>query len=259
MRKLLFTGCMFATLSLLLTAGACAQTSAPATAPGQTSAPAAATDPAVLNTLKLLEERGKTLKDFTGKISFDTTDTISMDNEGTTGTVNLIVDPQNGPEFTAALTRTTVAGKPKHAIEQSIIFDGVNLTRIDFMAKTFDQVKVLPSGAKPGEATSLNGQIPLPIGLKTDEVLANFDVSPLPSKNPDQTQLRLVPKNRQKFNFTQLDITVDNKLQLPIKMITSNKEKETTLEFKETQINTGQAKMQSADAPKGAGWKITIK
>jgi hypothetical protein len=207
--------------------------------------------------LEMLRDRKKTLKDFTGKITYDVED--RGDTTGKRGTVNFIMDPDKGATFSADFIVNTVEGKDKLAYHTQFIFDGKNLTVKDFGAnnnvKQFIRRDMLPKGAKPGDAVTLNGALPLPIGLEVDEVARNFEVTLL-KDSADAAVLKLVPRQKDKFDYSALEVTVDKKQQLPVKIVQTNLAENggTTISFTELKINTGAAKMLDSATPAAEGW-----
>jgi outer membrane lipoprotein-sorting protein len=244
---------------MLLAASSWGQTTAPA---NDVAAQIAVLDPAARDTLKMLQDRRDTLKDFQASVVYDVNHKKTEDREGKLGTVNYQNDPKVGPTFWVRFTIDTADGMPikKHA--QDIVFDGTNITLIDRLGKTYTRRPVLGPGAKPGDATSLNGGMPLPIGLNVDDVARNFDVTVVPSSEAEKVVLKLVPRAEVagKFDFKQLEMTVDKKLQLPVKIIrTEGNKDQTTVEFSDPAINTGKSKMVDTTLPSGPDWTLDLK
>jgi outer membrane lipoprotein-sorting protein len=105
--------------------------------------------------------------------------------------------------------------------------------------------------------------LPLPIGLNVEDVVRNFEVTLMPSTTPDQVVLRLVPRSgaEAKFpEFKQLEIRVDKKLELPIKIVRSDRTGDvTTVDFSDIAINTGKSKMVDTTLPSGPDWTLDLK
>jgi hypothetical protein len=238
---------LFATITV-------AQTTAPTTQP--------MIGPLADSTLQMLHDRRDTLKDFQGKVVYDVYHPDTDDHEGKTGKVDFLIDPTNGPQFSVHFTEDTADGKPVKRHEQDLVFDGRNLTMIDRRAMRYDRQDVLPAGEKPGAAVTLKSQVPLPIGIPPAEVKKDFDVTVEPSTDANTTVLKLIPHPDAKanFDFKQLDLTVDKQLQLPLKIVRTDKKGViTTVEFKEPVINTGKSTMIDTTPPKEPGWDIDIK
>jgi hypothetical protein len=252
--------CKTATVMLLLVAGVVrAQTTAPIL---DVAAEMAALDPIARDTLKMLQDRRDTLKDFQANVTYGVYHKKTDDREGKLGTVDYLSDPKAGPTFSVRFTKDTVDGTPVKKHVQDLVFDGIHVTLIDHAGKTYTQRTVVAPDAKPGDATSLNGGLPLPIGLNVEDVVRNFDVTVQPSPGPDQIVLKLIPRAdvAGKFDFKQLEMTVDKKLQLPVKIIRTERNGDlTTVEFSDPAINTGKSKMVDATLPTGSDWTLDLK
>lgn len=232
---------------------------------GQTTAPVGGDtggmDPAAREALKMLQERRGTLKDFQAKVVYDVTHSRTEDREGKLGKVDYLMDPTVGPTFTVRFDVDTEDGTPIKKHRQDVIFDGTNVTLIDWVGRTFTRRRVLAEGAKPGAATSLQGEMPLPIGVDVEEIGRDFDVTVEKGGDGDQVVLKLVPKGEavKRFDFKQLVMTVDKKLELPVKVVRTERNGDvTTVELKEVEVNTGKAKMGDESVPKGEGWTIDL-
>jgi outer membrane lipoprotein-sorting protein len=219
-------------------------------------------DPLARETLTMLQDRKQTLKDFQAKVNYDVMHAKTEDREGKMGTVDYLSDPKAGSTFSARFDIDTSDGTPIKKHRQDLVFDGTNVYVIDYAGKSYIRRGVLAPDAKPGDATSLNGGMPLPIGLDADEVARNFAVTILPSSGADQVVLRLVPReeSRGKFEFKKLVLTVDKKLQLPVKVLrTERNSDETTVQFSDIAINTGKSKMVDTTLPTGGDWTLDLK
>ncbi len=224
--------------------------------------PAAPLDPLADATLNMLHDRRDTLKDFQADVVYDVYHSRTDDHEGRTGKVDYLHDPATGPQFSVHFIEDTADGKPVKRHEQDLVFDGTHVTMIDRRAMQYRRQDALPPGAKPGDAVTLKGLVPLPIGIKVEEITSNFTVTVTPSPDENHTVLKLIPlpETKADFEFKQLDLTVDKKLQLPVKIVRTDKKGDvTTVEFNNPQINTGKATMIDTTPPKGSGWDIDIK
>ena len=265
----------FLTVAVLLAAvPACAQTTPAGDAPAMPAAPAAVPQvgpvvpPKPLSeeakaTLQALHDRKETLKDFSGKIDFDVEDGRSGDHNGKLGTVDFIMDPTKGPTFSAKFTANRKGQGPRAtymAYNLWYIFDGRDFTIKDFGAndntKQYVHDTLLPPGAKPGSAATLSGAMPLPIGLDVEDVARNFDVTALPSKNADEAVVKLVPRDKQKFKYEELTVTLDKKQQLPVKLAQVGANGDTTtIVLTALKINAGGVTLADASTPADKGWR----
>lgn len=248
-------------ITLLAGAAAMAQTPAPGIQPPPANAAGAQAPAAAPIThdarqaLKILEDRKATLKDFTAKIDYAVLHPDLGETSGKRGTVDFLNDPNKGPIFTVDFTADTDdLGKVKRAHHQQVIFDGQNITTKDFAVKQFMRINVVPAGGKPGDAITLNGPMTLPIGIRVEDVAANFDVTIVKSDDA-ATTLRLTPRTAGKFDFRDLQITIDKKLELPVKVVQTARNRDvTTISMTDIQPNTGRARMQDPNPPAGEGW-----
>jgi outer membrane lipoprotein-sorting protein len=226
---------------------------APATAPAHAAVEAKPLAPEAREILQTLQDRKKTLKDFTARIDYSV-EHISTDVDGKLGHVDYVDSGAGGGtvQFSVDFTIDTVNGKPSHKRHSQIILDGKDLIAIDFDSKQFSKSPSPPTN-------SLESQIPLPIGLKVEDVTSNFNVEMRPAgKDANLPTLRLTPRLKGKFEYQQLDVTVDKKLQIPVKVIVyTNRGETTTIKFIDPDINSGKAKIITPIVPDPAqGWTI---
>jgi hypothetical protein len=232
---------------------------APATPVVTPAGPGAPLSAEARETLQILHDRKNTLKDFTGKIDYSTEDARTGDATGKRGTVTFVMDPVKGPTFSADFTLNTEGGKAKQEYRVEFIFDGREFTIKDWgikgNTKQFVRNTLLPPDAKPGDAATLGGVMPLPIGLDVDDVARNFEVTAVPSKNPDQSIVKLVPRDKKRFDYSELQVTLDKKQQLPVKLEQKGSSGDvTTILLQDLQINTGKAQLANATTPAAEGW-----
>jgi hypothetical protein len=216
--------------------------------------------PEVRDLLQVLRDRKDTLKDFAAKIDYNVKDPRG-DATGKTGTVAYLMDATKGPVFSANFDKKTTNGKVTGFYYVQFIFDGKDFTikdlGFDGKGRTYLHSTLLPPGAKPGDAVTLNGALPLPIGLDVNDVLQSFGVTLAPSTDPNVGVLKLVPRDHKKFDYKELDVTVDRKLQLPVKLVqTAMDDTETTIKLTELEINAGKAKMLDPSTPAADGWTL---
>ena len=206
--------------------------------------------------LQKLHDRKATLKDFTAKIDYSVLHPIG-DTDGMIGTA-VYVDDGTIPKLAASFTHDTEEGKITRVRKRNFVLDGDAFTMIDFKGKEFKQQKALPG--KPFKPNSLDAMIPVPIGLDVDEVIRNFLVTLQPSTDPNIEILRVVPREKEKYDYKQIDITIDKKLEIPVKIVViATNDDITTVKFSDPQINTGKVDFPDTTPPKAPGWTIEIK
>jgi len=235
--------------------GAWAAGAEPAGAVATASAPAAAMPAEAGEVLKMLQDRKGTLKDFTAKVDYSV-EHIGGDVDGKLGTVDY-KDDEGGQKFSVDFTVVTVNGKPTHKAHSQLICDGKNVTVIDYDSKQYNQSPSPPTN-------SFKSELPLPIGIKVEEVAENFSVAVRPAggggKDGNVVTLRLTPLVKGRFEYTALDVSVDRKLQIPVKVVVyTNRGETTTIRFLEPEVNTGKAKVLVAAPPADpTGWTVNI-
>ncbi len=228
-----------------------------ATAPDDTSSEARAI-------LDLLEKRGDTLKDFHGTLAYSVYHAKTDEAEANDGYIDYIKAPTGGTRFSVRRSNIKLDGKiMKQNLELDMVFDGQWLTLIDPLKKIFRRIQVAPPVA-PGQPApnvmKIDGPIPMPIGQKTADVIKEFQVQLLPTKDENLLQLKLTPRIKGKYDFSELDLTIDRRMQIPVKMVsTAPRGDVTTVEFHDLQINQDHAKIIDVKTPdQKDGWTVEI-
>ena len=86
-------------------------------------------------------------------------------------------------------------------------------------------------------------------------MISTFEVTMVPSKDAGKPTLKLVPRDKSKFSYTALKVTVDKATQLPVTLTqTAPDGTETTITLTKITINPGTAKMLDASTPAIEGW-----
>lgn len=252
---------------MLVAVPACGQ-SLPSTMPGGTGG--AATGPATTMAavavsaearalLDMLEKRGETLKDFLADVDYSVYKSKLDDYEASDGFLAYIKDA-TGAKFSFRQVNLKTGNPPvlrKMGLQKDIVFDGEWLTFKDREAKTYRHVQVAKPGMG-GAVMKLDGPVPMPIGQKTADVVRDYFVRVLESKDANQVVLQLIPRTKGRTDFTELVVTVDKALELPVKMVsTAVRGDVTTITLKDAKVNAGKAKMIEVTAPPaGAGWEV---
>jgi hypothetical protein len=226
-------------------------------------------DPVVAKTLKLLEERGDTLKDFTADLRYSVVHARAGTTETNTGTAAFVKDAAGTVRVAIQLDKLIVDGAiADEGLNHQIVFNGAWITEKDPPKKIYRRVQVTPEGAAKQDPFALRGPLPLPIGQKVGKVLEEFTVTPMkaPAKSPTgAVALKLVPKKEGVYDFSELKVVVDpsEKVQLPIRLArTGTDGNVTNIELFNPKINTGEAgKLNIFDVsePKEAGWSKEIR
>jgi hypothetical protein len=257
-----------AVMGMMAVSAACAAD--PATAP---AAADPATDASIRDTLKLLEDRGGTLKDFTASLRYSVEHVREAATETNTGTVAYVREDGKPTKMALQLDNLIIDGaKVREGLNHQIVFDGLWITEKDPENKIYRRIEVAKPGGPKKDPFALRGPIPLPIGQNAAQVLIDFTVEKIaftdhPTKPVAKlpVALRLTPKVEKVYDFTQLDLVVDTdpSVKLPVRIAkTGLDENITTVIFRDLKINTGAAgKLSIFDVsePKEAGWKKDIR
>jgi len=243
---------------LLLSAVACAQTASVPPTP-TTASTAPALDPEVRQILQQLHDRKATLKDFTAQIDYSVQHPAG-DVDGAIGTA-VYVDDGKLSKLAVTFTHDTDEGKKVRVRKRHFILDGKAFTMVDFKGKEFKQQLAPPE--KQFNPNSLDAMIPVPIGIDVDEIAMNFEVTLLPPPPPADANVHaisVVPRVKGRFDFKRLDLFIDKKLQLPVKVVHHAVGGDvTTMTFSEIKVNAGKVDFPSTVPPTEAGWTIEIK
>ena len=248
---------------------ACAQTvpattSAPATSPA--TAPATAPSPEALAVLKMLEDRGATLKDFHAKLRYEVEHVRDGTTEINRGEAAYIKDAGGAARVAILLDDLVVGGAvAQKNLDHRFVFDGTWLIEKDPQKKIYRQIQLVADGVK-ANPFKLRGPLPMPIGQKVGDVLHDFAATFVPVAKTDPAgtaHLTLIPTREGVFNFKQLDLWVDQseKVQLPIKLVQTGLDDNTTsILLRDMQPNTGDAEKSPifdiTPPPAGGGWVI---
>jgi outer membrane lipoprotein-sorting protein len=232
---------------------------APAACTLAQSAPA--TQPAVDGVLDALDQRGKTLRDFSADITQTTEDDMGFD---TTSVGHVWFQNASGDQdarVRATFDKKTV-GNTTSPWKREFLLDAGWLWDRDYQHKTQIRRQVLRPGQK-ANLLSLDGPFPLPIGQDKADVHKSFDVQELPpakSDPPDTVHLQLTPKPGTPLarKFATIDLWMDNPSDMPIRVQTFDAQKTNTVTttFGNLKINQGLAPGQFK-LPEITGWNET--
>jgi len=179
--------------------------------------------------LDALDQRGKSMKEFTADVQLTTEDTAIGDSNTRTGKVffrkvgdkgdaqlNVVLDFQvkkDGAKF------IQVASKLQYLLKNGWLYD------LDFTKKIRNERQV----SKPGDKVNLlklgEGPFPLPIGQTKEDVHKNFEVTmtPLAKGDPENSiHLQLKPREGTPLakRFSKIDVWVDRATNMPTRIDT---------------------------------------
>jgi len=133
----------------------------------------------------------------------------------------------------------------EQAYREQVFFDGVWLVRIDYQLKRVEYRQLAEPNA-PLEVLDLaGGYLPMVGFAKTEDLKKQFDITLVEqarSKSNEPIHLRLQVKNNSiyKNDYSAIDLWLDAKLFLPVKIVTISSQDETQmLEFYNQSVNVG--------------------
>jgi hypothetical protein len=179
-------------------------------------------DASVDSVLDALDQRGKTIKEFTAKLS-DSSGDPDIGNETThTGTI-WFQRSGDGQTRVHILFDKLIIGHVIEAQKHEYLLDGEWLIDRNYDAKP--PIETKRQVLKPGEKTDLlklgAGPFPLPIGQAKADVLRLFDVTktdPAKDDPPQTIHLQLIPKAKTDMaqRFQSIDIWIDRTTHMPV-------------------------------------------
>jgi outer membrane lipoprotein-sorting protein len=188
--------------------------------------------------LDTLQNSGKDVKSFSADVQMKIEDEVMSTSSTQIGKVYFQTKQAGDAVLHVALDHKKVAGKDYPAKEDYLLDDGW-LTKRTVSSKKETRIQL----AKPGDKVNLfqlgKGPFPLPIGQDKKDVHDQFDVKILPAdkKNdpPNTIHLQLTPKpgTQMDQNFSTIEVWVDGKTRMPVRMATDNKKH---TEFKTTDL-----------------------
>jgi outer membrane lipoprotein-sorting protein len=229
---------------------------APAQQPAQATAPLPAptagasltNDSTVDQILDALDAVGRNLKSFTADVTMKEED-VTLANESTRRGKVLFQERPDDKGTPGGGTRLRVIFEKRETAKRS--FD----ERVEYLLqdgwltdRTYDpkRIEVRRQVLRPGEKINLlklgEGPFPLPIGQKKEAVHEQFDVKkPAAAKDdpPGTVHVQLAPKPGTRFakKFDAIDVFVDAKSHMPVRIDTAQGETVRTTELKNFKIN----------------------
>lgn len=232
--------------------------SAESVKPGPAVAPAAR---AILNRLEKAGEKYTTLRT---DVEYRLEDRMTGDEEFRTGwaAYQKKTDKQPG-KFRVSFERLALGiGRPRKS-KQDYIFDGQWLTIAKHRIKSITKLQIAAEGEAVDALKLGKGPFPIPFGQRAVDVIRYLEPTTRKpdKKDPKNTSyLRFVPRRGQEkdVNFVRLEMWVDNKTNLPVKIRTKDAgKKNTTVTFKNIKTQTTiDPKLFTMKKP--PGWDLTV-
>jgi len=264
MRQRMF---MIPTLApLVLLACAAEKTTRPATAPATmpTTTSAPAHDPAVVRLLDDLEKAGEKHATLRADIDYHVEMRQIGDSETRSGyVVCQIQTPESPAKFRVHFDTLRQGGGPEFADKVDYAFDGMWLTAKKHRIKQMTRYQVAAPGERIEPFKLGKGPFPLPFGQSSQEVLRCFDVTTRPAgkgEPPETDYLELITRRRfrKQMDLRRLEMWVDRRKHLPVKIISADRNKNvTTVVFRN--IRTGMKLSEKMfHMPRPIGWQYHV-
>jgi outer membrane lipoprotein-sorting protein len=208
--------------------------------------PPAAGDPETEKVLQQLDQIGKNLKEFTAKIKLREVDNVTLNETDRIGNVWFQKRPDGTARlrvlFSMRVDPVTHDGYPKDKIEY--LLDGRWLIDRNYPTKNEVKRQVLKANQKMDLFKLGEGPFPLPIGQDPRQVHELFDVKRLPPAKDDPANtvhLQLIPQPNTDLatRFHSLDVWVDAKTGMPVRVDTTDPKQQNTrsTELTDTVVN----------------------
>ena len=244
-----------------------AQTTRPAAttqeAPTSASAPAAdPVDPAALAILKRLEAAGRKYPTLRADVEYRRDAPRLGTREDRTGWVAFQNEQGKiSARFRIHFETLRQDGGPKRIVRRDYAYPGGRwLLAAKHSTRLLTRYEVVRPGEKFQPWRLGKGPFPLPFGQKVADVLKYYRVSTRPPKpgdpkNTDYLKLTTLRDRRKEVRFRQMELWVDRKKQLPIKIATRDKKRViTTVSFRKIRAGVKIAK-EVFEFPRPLGWK----
>ena len=230
---------------------------------GKTSAPAVG--PTVMAILKRLEAAGSKYPNITAGIDFKVDMLQTGDTEERAGKVYYQgLGEKESAKFRIHFDTLRQGTGPKIKDVVDYAFDGTWLTVRKERIKQMSRYQVAPPGKKINPLQLGKGPFPVPFGQKATTVIKHFKPTTRPAvktdpKDTDYIKLTTRRRYRKDFSVVWLEMWVDRKSGLPVKIVAEDRsEDRTTVLFKETKTPKSFDKKTFALPRPPAGWEYHV-
>lgn len=152
------------------------------------------------------------------------------------------VSDEKGSKLRINFTSQRQDDEPSPNYQEEYLFDGVNLTRINYKLKNVEY-RQLTDVNKPINAFDLASRyLPIVGFTRADKLREDFEIAVLPiadaDKQYDQLLLKTRPQSRYKNDYTQIRFWVDKHTSMPIRMeATSSQEDIFDIRLEDAKVN----------------------
>jgi hypothetical protein len=222
--------------------------------------------PAVMQLLKDMEAAGGRYKTIQSDVTMEIIDRLTGDSEKRTGWIAYRkgVDEKNPGGFRVHFATLKQGDGPTIEDNLDYAFDGQYLTVAKHRIKNMTRYQVAAEGEKAEPMKLGQGPFPLPFGQNAEEVVSHFEVTSRPREEADPkdtTYLKFIPRKdqREEINFRQMEMWVNPKTALPVKITSRDKDKKNTLVIFENLVPNAELdprKTFTMDRPAGWDYKV---
>ncbi len=250
---------------ILLAAMCMGQATQPAAKPAPESQPATASapaiDPAAMTILRQLETAGDKNTTIRANVTLTATDRLTGDSEQRTGWLVYRRADANTPSGFRVHYDTRRLGKGRPIKDkEDWAFDGRMLTVIKHRIKDVIRYQIVAEGEKADPMRLGKGPFLVPFGQKVDDVLKFYvpTTRELRKGEPAGTkylELRVRRDRYKDVDLTRVEMWIDAKTHLPVKLTTRDKKKKiTTVEMKDVKTNVAVDFRKMFHIPRPAGY-----
>lgn len=240
--------------------------------PAEPPTPAPATQPAptdvsheAMAILQRLERAGDRYTTLTADVTYTVEQRLTGDIETRTGTAAFQQKTAGQPAKFRIDFETLRLGRRGPVRKQKLLylFDGAWLSIAKYNIKQLTRVQVAAEGEDVQALRIGKGPFPVPFGQKTSDITALCEVATGPVKESapaDTDYLLIVPRKQHKdqLNFTKLEMWIDRKTDLPVKIVTADKSKNVTTVLFEKVQTTKAIDPELFVMAKPVGWDVTV-
>ena len=204
---------------------------------------ASSTDPQTEQTLQQLDQIGRNLREFSAKLRLTETDNALGDSKVRSGNVYFQRRPDGSARIHVVFDLRIDEEKNRGYRERiEYLLDGPWLIDRNYVTSTEVKRQVLKPGQKMDLFKLGEGPFPLPIGQNPQEVHKEFEVKPVAAAKGDPANaahLQLIPRPGTALarKFDLIDVWVDQKTHMPVRVDTVQKQMTRSTELKDIVVN----------------------
>lgn len=220
------------------------------------------TDEQVVQLLKKIEAASAKLKTLKTRVRYTRLQTLTGDEQRRFGDFYYAASTGDQPTRFAMLFDRLVIDERVRPMKTWYVFDGNWLLERDHEGKTAIRRELTPKGAPQSDMLNMGeGQMPIPLKLKADEVLKQYNVTKLEDTLfGEQTlhHLKLTPRAAKAKNVKPVELWFDHETLLLQKIVTDEDGDEIELLFPTPKLNPEieDAVFETTLPKKEEGWQV---